>query len=69
VFLLTTRHSLSAKFGTNFADSRGRSIGVIFLLTEGHGVCFSFYFEDLETKSHIAFKTQFGVFSEGLEAS
>jgi hypothetical protein len=34
---LTTRHPLSGKVGTNFADMR-RSVGIVRLRTKGHGV-------------------------------
>jgi hypothetical protein len=35
---LTTRHPLSAKVGTNFAEKRRRSVGIVRLRTKGHGV-------------------------------
>jgi hypothetical protein len=37
---LTTRHLLTAKFGTNFADKRSRSFGIVRLRAKSYGIRF-----------------------------
>jgi hypothetical protein len=38
--VLTTQHPLPAKVGTNFADKRGRSVGIVRLRTKATEISF-----------------------------